>query len=444
MPPANAMRQSDTIFALSSGAPPSGVAIIRISGSKAKVAVVQLCGAVPADRKVELVNVRDKAGELLDRGLVVVFSAPRSFTGEDCAELHIHGGRASIAAVIDALGHFDGFRQADAGEFTRRAFVNGKMDLTGVEALGDLISAETAMQRRFALANADGSAKAFYYGWRQRLLHARAMIEAELDFSDEGDVPGSMADEVWRDVAALAAEMGAKVASARKAEVLRDGFRVVILGAPNAGKSSLINKLADRDVAIVSDEAGTTRDLVEVVLDLDGVRVVITDTAGLRDEPGTIEALGIARALERAADSDLVLVLEDLSEPVSIDAPPECEVLRIGSKFDICVAERGVEYDLLISAKTGAGLDELIERIRSAALERVGGWSGDALPFRLRQVELIRDAREHLCSALSEERELELRAEALRLAGDAIGSIVGEIRTEDVLGRIFSQFCIGK
>lgn len=438
------MRQSDTIFALSSGTPPSGVAIIRISGTKAKSAVRQLCGAVPADRKVELVNLRDDSGELLDRGLVVVFTAPRSFTGEDCAELHIHGGRASIAAVIDALGCLDGFRQAEAGEFTRRAFVNGKMDLTGVEALGDLISAETAMQRRFALANADGSAKALYDDWRQRLLHARAMIEAELDFSDEGDVPGSVAEEVWRDMSALAAEMGAKVAGARKAEILRDGFRVVILGAPNAGKSSLINKLADRDVAIVSDEAGTTRDLVEVVLDLDGVRVVITDTAGLREEPGTIEALGIARALERAADSDLVLVLEDLSKPVQVDVPSRCESLRIGSKRDVALADPAAGYDLLISAITGAGLDELIDRIRSAASERIGGWSGDALPFRLRQVELISDAREHLCSALSEERELELRAEALRLAGDAIGSVVGEIRTEDVLGRIFSQFCIGK
>lgn len=437
------MRQSDTIFALSSGAPPSGVAIIRVSGAKAKDAVRRLCGLVPEDRTVELVSLRAADGELLDRGLAIVFSAPRSFTGEDCAEFHIHGGRASVAAVIEALGCLDGFRQADAGEFTRRAFVNGKMDLTGVEALGDLISAETAMQRRFALANASGSAKAQYDSWRQRILHARAMIEAELDFSDEGDVPGSVAGEVWRDMRELADEMAAKIVGARKAEILRDGFRVVILGAPNAGKSSLINRLADRDVAIVSDEPGTTRDLVEVVLDLGGVRTLVTDTAGLREHAGNVEAQGIARALDRAADSDLVLLLEDVSDPIPVDVPGGVEVFRIGSKSDLSRMGTG-SYDLLVSGKTGVGIGELIEMLRSAALERIGGWSSDALPFRMRQVDLIRDAEGHLRNALHELAPFELRAEELRLAGDVISSVVGEIRTEDVLGHIFSQFCIGK
>ncbi len=443
MSPAIAMRQSDTIFALSSGAPPSGVAIIRVSGVKAKDAVRHLCGSVPGDRSVDLVCLRAADGELLDRGLAIVFSAPRSFTGEDCAEFHIHGGRASVAAVIEALGCLDGFRQADAGEFTRRAFVNGKMDLTGVEALGDLISAETAMQRRFALANANGLAKAQYDSWRQRILYARAMIEAELDFSDEGDVPGSVAGEVWRDMRFLADEMATKIAGARKAEILRDGFRVVILGAPNAGKSSLINRLADRDVAIVSDEPGTTRDLVEVVLDLGGVRTLVTDTAGLREHAGSVEAQGIARALDRAADSDLVLLLEDVSDPIPVDVPDGMEVLRIGSKSDLTRMGAG-SYDLLVSGKTGAGIGELIEMLRSVAIGRIGGWSSDALPFRMRQVDLIRDAEGHLRDGLNELTPLELRAEELRLAGDAISSIVGEIRTEDVLGHIFSQFCIGK
>lgn len=442
--PASAMRQSDTIFALSSGAPPSGVAIIRISGARALEAVNDICGQVPEDRMAELLGFRDPDGELLDRGLVIVFRGPRSFTGEDCAEFHIHGGRAVVAAVLGALGQLDGLRQAEAGEFTRRAFVNGKMDLTGVEALGDLISAETAVQRRFALANADGSAQRRYDGWRQRLLHARAMIEAELDFSDEGDVPGSVADEVWRDIDELAGEMAAMIAGSRKAEILREGFRVVILGAPNAGKSSLINRLADRDVAIVSDEAGTTRDLVEVVLDLDGVRTVVTDTAGLRDEPGSIEAIGIARALDKAGDADLVLLLEDMSAPVSVEVETAGKVLRIGTKADLVGDNVIGGYDLSISTRTGAGVETLIARMCAEASERVGGWSGDSLPFRLRQVKLIREAEVQLRAALSSTHELELRAESLRLAGDAIGSIVGEIRTEDVLGRIFSQFCIGK
>ena len=440
-----AMFQSATIFALSSGPPPSGVAIIRVSGPHAKAAVQSLCGVVPADRTVRLVDLRNQKGELLDRGLVIVFSGPASFTGEDCAEFLIHGGRASIAAVLGSLGSMHGLRQAEAGEFTRRAFVNGKVDLTGVEALGDLINAETEMQRRFALANAGGRQFAAYAAWRERILHARAMIEAELDFSDEGDVPGSVAGEVWDDVRALHDEMQAQIDHARTGEILREGFQVVILGAPNAGKSSLINRLADRDVAIVADEPGTTRDLVEVVLDLDGVRTVVTDTAGLREEPGHVEAIGIARALKRAGESDLVIMLEDIDARADLAAPAGPEVLRVGSKAD--VADAGFDprpYDLVISSKTGQGIDALVERIRHSAAERVGGWSATALPSRLRHVELIRAAKGHLADAMRPDDPLELRAEALRLAGDDVGAIVGEIGTEEVLGAIFSQFCIGK
>lgn len=440
-----AMFQSATIFALSSGPPPSGVAIIRVSGPQAKAAAQSLCGVVPPDRTVRLADFRDSDGELLDRGLVVVFSGPASFTGEDCAEFHIHGGRASIAAVIEALGAMPGLRQAEAGEFTRRAFVNGKMDLTGVEALGDLINAETEMQRRFALANAGGRQFATYSAWRERILHARAMIEAELDFSDEGDVPGSVAEAVWNDVAALHDEMRAHFDNARTGEILREGFRVVILGAPNAGKSSLINRLADRDVAIVADEPGTTRDLVEVVLDLGGVRTVVTDTAGLREQPGQVEAIGIERALKRAGESDLVIMLEDVGVRGNLAVPAGADVIWVGSKAD--VADAGFDarlYDLVISSKTGQGIDALVERIRRSAADRVGGWSSTALPSRLRHVELIRAARDHLAKAMKVDTPLELRAEALRLAGDDIGGIVGAIGTEEVLGSIFGQFCIGK
>lgn len=439
------MLQSATIFALSSGLPPSGVAVIRISGSGAKTAIRSLCGSVPEDRIVELHDICDRDGLLLDRGLVMVFSAPRSFTGEDCAELHIHGGAASVAAVLSALSELDGFRQADPGEFTRRAFINGKMDLTGVEALGDLISAETEMQRRFALANAGGRQFDTYRVWRERILHARAMIEAELDFSDEGDVPGSVADDVWLDMSALCEEMQSHVEGARTGEILRDGFRVVILGAPNAGKSSLLNRLADRDVAIVSDEAGTTRDLIEVVLDLGGVRTVVTDTAGLRDQPGRVEALGIERALKRAEGCDLIIVLDDLSRRQRLDVPRGPAVLRVGSKADLSdVDADSSPYDWLISSKTGEGIDGLVELIRAAALERIEGWAVSAVPSRLRHVEHVRSSRELTGRALSPGYPLELRAEALRLAGDEIGNIVGSIHTEDVLGRIFGQFCIGK
>jgi tRNA modification GTPase len=404
-----------------------------------------MCGMVPEDRAVKLVDIRDNGGELLDRGLVLTFSAPASFTGEDCAELHVHGGRASVAAVLSALGEMPGLRQAEAGEFTRRAFVNGKTDLTGVEALGDLISAETEMQRRFALANSGGRQFKVYQAWRERILHARAMIEAELDFSDEGDVPGSVADEIWHGVAALAKDMEGQIARARTGEILREGFRVVILGAPNAGKSSLLNRLADRDVAIVSDEPGTTRDLVEVVLDLGGIRTIVTDTAGLREEPGQVEAIGIERALKRASEGDLVIVLEDMSKPVAIDIPDGPEVLRVGSKADLPgVTVDPQRHDLVISSLTGEGMDGLIERIRMTAQGSISDWSSTAAPSRLRHVELVRSAQRHLGDALNAGAPLELRAEALRLAGDDIGGIVGAIGTEEVLGAIFSQFCIGK
>jgi tRNA modification GTPase len=436
------MYQSATIFALSSGAAPSGVAIIRVSGPAAMESVRLLCGFVPDDRTAALTDFRFQ-DELLDRGLVLVFSSPASFTGEDCAEFHTHGGRATVAAMLGALGALPGLRPAEAGEFTRQAFVNGKMDLTGVEALGDLISAETDMQRRFALASAKQSE--LYGGWREQIVHGRAMIEAELDFSDEGDVPGSVADAVWRDIAALSEEMNRHLDGARTGEVLREGFQVVILGAPNAGKSSLLNSLANRDAAIVSDEPGTTRDLVEVVLDLDGIRTIVTDTAGLRERPERVEAMGIERALQRAQAADLVLLVEDMSDPVPVIAPEGRVVVRVGAKCDLeshLVAGGG--YDLKVSSLSGAGIEDVIDLIRRVAAERIGGWSMSAIPSQLRHVGLVRSARDSLKLAQDARVSLELRAEALRLAGDDLGRIVGKIETEEVLGAIFSRFCIGK
>src|SRR5690606_35513565 len=258
----------------------------------------------------------DENGQVIDRGLVAFLPGPGSFTGEDCAEYHLNGSRAVVAAVLRRLGSMPGFRQAEAGEFTRRAFINGRLDLTAAEALSDLIIAETESQRRLAQANADGRQSRLYADWRARLLHARTMVEAELDFADEGDVPGSVAAVIWADVAELHDEMSAHLSGFEAAEIVREGFRVALLGAPNAGKSSLLNYLAGRDVAIVSDEPGTTRDVLEVPLDLGGAKVIVADMAGIREGAGKVESIGIERARRMASLADLVLVLIDLCEPV--------------------------------------------------------------------------------------------------------------------------------
>ena len=264
------MIERDTIVALSSGRLPAGIAVVRISGPKTRFVLETIIGSVPEPRSARYGTFADGAGTHIDSGITLFFQAPASFTGEDSAELHAHGGKAVVAALLDALCAIEGVRLAEAGEFTRRAFLNGKVDLLKAEALADLVSAETEAQRRFAVLNSHGGHKELYAGWRQRLIHARAMIEAEMDFSDEADVPGSVADQIWADIDRMSGEIQRHIAGFRRAEIIRDGFDVVILGAPNAGKSSLLNALAKRDAAIVTDEPGTTRDLIEVVLDLDG------------------------------------------------------------------------------------------------------------------------------------------------------------------------------
>lgn len=435
----------ETIYALSSGALPSGVAVVRMSGAGTAGAVRRLCGRLPAPRRATLMTLRDAAGGVLDRGLVLLFPAPDSFTGEDCAELHLHGGRAVVRAVLATLGEAPAFRAAEAGEFTRRAFLNGKLDLTGAEALADLIAAETEAQRLFAQANGDERHRQLYAGWRRRLIEARAMIEAELDFSDQEDVPGSVSEAVWPQVAALADAMEAHAAGYRDAEIIRDGFKVVLLGAPNAGKSSLVNAMAARDVAIVSDEPGTTRDALEVTLDVHGAKVLVIDTAGLRADPGRIEALGMERALERARDADLLLLLEDIAAPQAVDAPAGIPALRVANKLDLLRgAVPGPGYDCCISARTGDGLPELIAMIGALAGQSTRR-ALEMLPFRERHVQLIRQAVGHARTAVeTEAMAVELRGEELRLAADALGRIAGTIDVEDLLDRIFSQFCIGK
>jgi tRNA modification GTPase len=437
----------DSIVALSSGRLPAGVAVVRISGPRSRFALEALAGPVP-DRMAKYRKLRTPDGSVLDSGLVILFPGPGSFTGEDVAEFHIHGGKAVVAALLEVLTGFDGVRHAEPGEFTRRAFLNGKIGLVETEALADLIAAETEAQRRFAVRNAEGAQSRLYMDWRQRLIHARAMLEAEIDFSDEEDVPGSVAEEVWADVDALGAEIGRHIAGFHAAEIIRDGFDVVILGAPNAGKSSLFNALARRDAAIVTEEPGTTRDLLEVVLDLEGIKIRITDTAGLRETGGQVEKIGIERAKARAGVADLLLVLEDLQAPVDIGpVAADVPMLKIGTKWDLmdhAFAAAASRYDLAISAKTGAGLGALLEKIGSRAAQGIAG-AGDIRPSRLRHVELLRDARDLLLRALDgSAAETELRAEELRLAADRLGRIVGAIDVEDLLDVIFSQFCIGK
>lgn len=440
------MISDDSIVALSSGRLPAGIAVIRISGPKARFVVETIAGGIVKDRVATLRKLRADDGSLIDNGLVLFFPGPASFTGEDVAEFHVHGGRAVAGRMLETIAGFDGVRHAEPGEFTRRAFLNGKFDLVETEALADLVNAETEAQRRFAVLNAEGAQSALYLGWRRRLIHARAMIEAEIDFSDEEDVPGSVSDTVWSDVRAMIDEISRHIDGFHAAEIIRDGFEVVILGAPNAGKSSLFNALARREAAIVTDEPGTTRDLLEVVLDLNGVRVRVTDTAGLREAPGKVEAIGIEKARAKAQAADLVLLLEDLTNPVAVGATPvNVPVLKIGTKVDLLKGDPTAgAYDATISTVDGTGLAELLADIGGRAAAAIGD-AGDILPSRLRHVELLSETRRFLTSALSgQEHGPELRAEELRLAADRLGRIVGAVDVEDLLDVIFSQFCIGK
>ncbi len=441
----------ETIFALSTGSLPAGVAVIRVSGPGVRAGLTTLIDSLPEPRKASLRSIRTRQGDMIDRGLVLYFPAPASFTGEDMAELHLHGGRAVVAAALEALAELNGFRPAEAGEFTRRAFEGGRLDLTQVEGLADLVMAETEAQRRQALRQAGGGLRDLYEGWRERLLRARALLEAELDFPDEDDVPGSVADRAWQDVGAIAGEIGAHLDDAHQGERLREGFEIVVLGAPNAGKSSLINALARRDVAIVSTEPGTTRDLIEVRLDLGGYPVTVVDTAGLREAAGVVEEEGIRRATARAAGADLVLWLHDVTAAWAEPPPAGASIprLAIGTKGDLIdsAKERGRISglaDAIVSVKTGEGLDELIARLERAARSAL---APGELPVvtRARQRSALTACRAALMEAVcGTGKGLELRAEDLRAASDALGRVTGRVDVEDLLDVIFSEFCIGK
>ncbi len=439
---------SDTIYALSSGGLPSGVAVVRLSGPRAIEILETLCeDQLPPTRVAGLRTLRLADGSFLDEALVLIFRGPNSFTGEDCAEIHLHGSRAVVAATLGYLAGFSAVRMAEAGEFSRRAFQNGKLDLVEVEGLSDLLAADTEMQRRLAVEQSSGHFSSVYEGWREKLIFARAMIEAELDFSDEGDIPGSISDQIWTDVSGLIREMEAVANSQKSGEIIRDGFKVALAGRPNAGKSSLMNALVQRDVAIVTDVAGTTRDIIRCELDLDGYKVHLFDTAGLRDTDEIVEREGIRRAHEAIADADLVLHLVDLTDLEAVEDISGVSVWRVGTKTDLSPVTFDFDasnFDALVSAVSGSGLVDLREAL-TAEVKRRTAVSSVAVPSRLRQTQNIVSAASYLRAALEHRHKpLELRAEDLRLASDELYRLTGRIDTEMLLGKIFSEFCVGK
>ena len=425
---------NDTIYALSSGAGPSGVAVIRVSGRAAECVLRSLATAgVVRPGSTQLLSIRDRNGDLLDRALVLTFRAPASFTGEDVVEFHVHGGRATVAAVLAAIANVPGTRPAEPGEFTLRAVRNGKLDLAQAEALADLVDAETESQRRLAIAGTLDGAYDTYRDWVERLTGLRAAIEAGLDFSDEGDVDDDLG--VHRaPLIRLRNDIAVRIAAHAPQEMVRQGFRVALVGAPNVGKSSLLNALARRDVAIVTPLPGTTRDLVEVALDIQDLKVVLTDTAGLRETGDPVEAIGIERARRAADTADLVVLLHE-GDPPQIDS--RAEVLRVRAKADLLTAPPQPPY---VSSRTGAGLDELV----TAIAERAGrAGAADTVPVQRRHHALLKECAAALDLAIAESDPV-LTAELLRQAGDALGRITGAVDVEDLLGAIFSRFCIGK
>jgi tRNA modification GTPase len=436
-----------SIFALSSGPPPAGIVVVRVSGPAARTALAVLAGGVPEPRRATLRMITDPAtGEVIDRGLALFFPGPASFTGEDVAEFQLHGGRAVVSATLEALGRLPGLRPAEPGEFTRRAFVAGRMDLTEAEGLADLVAADTAAQRRAALAQMDGSARRQFEAWATSLTRARGLIEAELDFSEEEDLGSIWAGEGRSLAAATAGEMEAALAGFDRARAIREGLEIVILGPVNVGKSTLLNTIAGRDVAIVSEEAGTTRDLIEVSLDVGGYRATLVDSAGLRDADGAVEREGIRRARDRAAAADLVLWLSDGSGGGPAPSfPGSVEVWTVATKADLRGGVNTIRprngAAFVLSAKTGEGVSELIEAIAAWAAGRDRG--EPPVVTRERHRAAVHESIEAISRAVGR-LEAELAAEDLRQATNALGRITGRIDVESVLDVVFNEFCIGK
>lgn len=434
----------DTIFAVSSGSGRAGVAVVRVSGSAAGLALERIAGKRPEARRASLRALRDpETAEVIDRGLVLWFPAPWSFTGEDVVEFHIHAGRAVTRRISAALASIPGLRPAMPGDFTRRAFANGRMDLAEVEGLSALIEAETEAQRRFALRAATGEHSRLYESWRGALVDGMAIIEAMIDFSDEGDVPADALEDVGAALRQLRDAIADHLAGGVRGERLADGVRVVIAGPPNAGKSTLLNAIAGRDVAIVSDEAGTTRDVLEVRLDLGGWPVTLCDTAGLRKAASRVEQEGVRRAEASLRSADLVLWLSPSDEPVQppADVGP-CWVVT--SKCDLGVPPGDGAHR--ISVLGGIGVDRLLCQLERFASDTIAQEAETPSLARERHRVILERVRRHLDSALVNwgTAPYEVLADELRRSAAEIGRLTGLIGVEDVLGSIFSRFCIGK
>lgn len=430
---------NDTIFALSSGAPPAAIAIIRISGPRAAVALQALAGPLPKLRRATFRSLRDPASQAeLDRALVLWLPGPDNATGEDCAELHCHGGRAVVAAIRMALAGIGGLRQAEPGEFTRRAFANGRIDLAEAEGLADLLAAETELQRRAALAIAGGALSRVVERWREAVLALSATIEAVLDFSDEGEVGEAMPDGIVEGCVSLAKEIGAWLDRPR-AEPLKEGFRVVLAGPPNAGKSTLFNALIDREAAITAPLPGTTRDVLSASVALDGIPFVFCDVAGLREAEGIdpVERIGIERARSAAEAADLVLWLGAEGE-----GPQGPGLIEIVSRIDSSDALQKSSGALRLSALTGEGVPELKKRLVEQAMRALPG-PGEAALNR-RQADRLSEAVAGLQAAAAERDDPILAAEHLRVVRVAFDRLVGRTGTEDMLDVVFGRFCIGK
>ena len=441
------MRDNKTIYAVSTGSGRAGIAVVRVSGPLASHSVVLLTGGLPERRRFSLRRLTDETGAMLDEGVVVWLPAPRTVTGEDMAEFHVHGSPAVISALLRRLGSIDGLAMAEAGEFTRRAYANGRMDLVEVEGLGDLLAADSEAQRRLAMRLFSGEASSVYQGWREGVISALAMIEASIDFVEEEGVVEMARLQVLPLVDSLVKQLEAALAKAELAGLVRSGVKLVIAGPPNAGKSSLLNWLAGREAAIVSPIAGTTRDVIEARVMLQGVPVILTDTAGLRGmTEDTIESIGIARAENEVRDADVLMWVTAADEAYAgpTSRRPDLHVLN---KSDL-IAQDSIQVrnddSFLVSVKTGDGLLELQKRIFSLLGER-SGMAEDAVVVRERHRIAVQESIRILNDVKNaNEMPLELMAEALRRVAYVLGSITGQVDVEDLLDKIFSEFCIGK
>ena len=423
------------------------MAVVRVSGPQADKAITALTGREPPEaRRAVLRRFRDAAGQAIDAGLLLRFSGPESFTGEDAAEFHVHGGRAIVEAMLAALACVPGLRLAEPGEFTRRAVEHGKFDLTAAEGLADLIAAETDAQRRQALRQYDGALADLYEGWRTKLIEQAAWVEASIDFAEE-ELPDDVFARARGTIRTIIGEIVRHIDDGGRGEIIREGLRIALIGPPNAGKSSLLNALARRDVAIVSEIPGTTRDVIDVKLDLGGYPVVVADTAGLRDTGDAIEVEGVRRALARARDAELVVLVLDGQTDARPALTPDVDAklcLTVWNKSDLAAHETR-EGEINISAKTGEGIDIFVAAL-TGGVSAIADAQSESPPLtRARHREALIEAKDALLRALAApDAQSELMAEDIRLALRAIGRITGRVDVEDLLDVIFRDFCIGK